>query len=328
LKPNPFLKKPGDKKMPTQEIVINSTPKTLSVRRWRKRILIAASLGVAFWLFASWIVVDQLTRRPHPLRLEPLPSAPWGAAETIRLTASDNQDLGAWYFAARKTYPAVLLLHGNGGSRADCLDQAEWLVAAGHPVFLVTLRAHGDSTGDRNDFGYSARHDVIAAVEWLEANGHPPTVVWGRSLGSAAALFAAGELGDRAAGYILECPYRDLRTSVRNRTRERLPLVLDWLAYSGLALTAPFVLDDVDRISPLAAAASGSAQHAGPDPRRTQGLARDSRRERDEIACCGSAQRAEVVVFETAGHLGLHRADPAPLPNDLGLRFLADCQER
>ena len=29
---------------------------------------------------------------------------------------------------------------------------------------MVTLRAHGDSSGDGNDLGLSAKHDVIAAV--------------------------------------------------------------------------------------------------------------------------------------------------------------------
>src|SRR5262249_52034256 len=120
---------------------------------------------------------------------------------------------------------------------------------------LVSLRAHGDSTGEVNDFGYGARHDVTAAVAWAEKNHpHRPIIVWGRSLGSAAALFAAGDLGHRVRGYVLECPYRDLRTAVRTRTRLRLPPVAADVAYLGLVTTAPLVLPDADRISPLEAA--------------------------------------------------------------------------
>jgi pimeloyl-ACP methyl ester carboxylesterase len=119
---------------------------------------------------------------------------------------------------------------------------------------LISFRAHGDSTGDRNDFGRGARHDVIAAVKWLEAR-RPESriVVWGMSLGAAAAIFAAGELGERVSGYVLECPYRDLRTAVRHRTTAYLPPVLDTVAYLGLRIVSPLVLPDVDAISPIEA---------------------------------------------------------------------------
>ena len=79
-------------------------------------------------------------------------------------------------------------------------------------------RAHGDSTGEFDDAGYGARRDVCAAVEFLERRRPGrPVIVDGNSLGSAAAIFAAGELGHRVAAYILECPYQDLKIAVWNR---------------------------------------------------------------------------------------------------------------
>jgi len=39
---------------------------------------------------------------------------------------------------------------------------------------MISLRAHGDSTGDFNDVGYSARHDVVVAVEFL--GNYPKTL--------------------------------------------------------------------------------------------------------------------------------------------------------
>ena len=80
----------------------------------------------------------------------------------------DGQDLGAWLVPGTDDGPSVLLLHGNGGSRANCLDRAAILAGQGCTVLLVSLRAHGDSTGDFNDIGYSARHDIIAAIDFLE----------------------------------------------------------------------------------------------------------------------------------------------------------------
>jgi pimeloyl-ACP methyl ester carboxylesterase len=286
-------------------------------------VLALAVLAVGTWLAGSFAVAHQLTRRPHPVRTEPVPTLGWGSARELRLSTSDDQQLGAWFVPGRSDCPAVLLLHGNGGSRSDCLAQAELAAADGCPVLLVTHRAHGDSTGTVNDFGYSARHDVVAAVGWLEADQPGrPVVIWGRSLGSAAALFAAADLGPRVRGYVLECPYRDLRTAVRNRTRLHLPLLLDRVANAGFSVAGPAVLPDADRISPLDAAAGvppgtpvlvlagGADRHATADEAR-------------EIAeRIGPA--AELVVIDGAGHLALDRADPEQYRTAVRA-FLAKC---
>jgi uncharacterized protein len=117
---------------------------------------------------------------------------------------------------------------------------------------MISFRAHGDSTGEINDIGYSARHDVIAAVAFLEQRRPgKPILVHGTSLGSAAAAFASGELAGRVRGYVLECPYRDVKSAVWNRTREYLPPVLDVIAYAGLRLVAPLVLPDLDQMAPV-----------------------------------------------------------------------------
>ena len=52
-------------------------------------------------------------------------------------------------------------------------------------------------------------------------------------MGSAAAVFAAGELGHRVHGYILESPYQDLKVAVWNRVNVALPPVLSHAAYAG-----------------------------------------------------------------------------------------------
>ena len=80
-----------------------------------------------------------------------------------------------------------------------------------------------------------------------------PVIVSGNSLGSAAAIFAAGELGHRVHGYILESPYQDLKVAVWNRTDVNLPPVLSHAAYTGLRVVAPLFLPHLDQISPLKA---------------------------------------------------------------------------
>lgn len=285
--------------------------------------MVIAGLAVILWLFTSWLVVETLTQRATLVHAEPPPEIDWGQIQSIRLKTEDAQEIGGWHIPGRKDLPAVLLLHGNGGSRSACLEQAEWMAKAGYTVLLITHRAHGDSTGDFNDLGFSARHDAIAAISYLEKICPGRPVIWGRSLGSAAALFAASELGNRVSGYVLECPYRDLRTAVKNRVRKHLPPPLSWVAYAGLSLTAPLVLGDVDRISPLVA--SGGVPKEMPVLLLAGGKDRSALpTEAIEIADrIGS--RAQVVVFEEAGHLELFRTEPNRY-REIGLRFLASCR--
>lgn len=304
----------------------DTTPEPARTSRWRarlKRLLALGVLAVALWLAVSYAAVHQLTRRHAPPRPEPAPAVAWGPITPYRIGTDDGQELGAWFVEGRPNRPTVLLLHGNGGCRSACLAEAELAAKEGCPVLMVSLRAHGDSTGEVNDFGYSARHDVAAAVGWL-AERHPgrPAVVWGRSLG-AAAVFAAAELGDRAGGYVLECPYRDLRTATRNRTRLYLPPGLDYVAYTGLSVVAPLVLPDVDEVSPLRAAARM------PPSARVLVLAGGAdRRARPEEARAIAEEmggRAELVVIEGGDHLRLSEADPAGYRSAV-LGFLDKCR--
>jgi alpha-beta hydrolase superfamily lysophospholipase len=119
-------------------------------------------------------------------------------------------------------------------------------------VLLVTLRAHGDSSGDLQDFGWSSREDVLAAVEWLERRRPGrPILLHGASMGAAAAVFAAGELGRRVEGYALECCYRDLDTAARTRCEVLFPPGLDALAHLGLRTAASLTWPEWTRVSPL-----------------------------------------------------------------------------
>jgi alpha-beta hydrolase superfamily lysophospholipase len=220
------------------------------------RWLFGITIVLLAWLAVSSAIAFRLTRRPRAWFPEPAPRVAWGSIEDHRLRTRDGQEIGAWFVEGKDgdNAPQILLLHGNKGSRASSLQRAEFLASAGYPVLMISLRAHGDSTGDFNDIGFSARHDVVAAVEFLEQK-HPgrSVVVMGVSLGSAAAIFASQELGRRVHGYILESPYRDLKTAVWNRTQTYLPPVLAPIGYAGLRLVGPLFLPDLDEVSPLQA---------------------------------------------------------------------------
>ncbi|MCA9554584.1 MAG: alpha/beta hydrolase, partial [Myxococcales bacterium] len=203
-------------------------------------------------------------------------------SETLRLTAADGVHVGAWLFTKPRAECAFVVVHGNGASRRHMMAPTEAALDLGCHALAVTVRAHGDSEGDTNDFGYSARLDVAAAVAALKARfPDARRVVFGSSLGAAAALFAAPELGDDVQGYLLESPYESLEVATRNRIAMLAPgaLVTPILAllevWSGAFLSVPMAevaparaaarMPDGARVVVLA---GGADVHATPDEAR------------------------------------------------------------
>jgi alpha-beta hydrolase superfamily lysophospholipase len=285
------------------------TTSGLISRRGLMRGLCVAIIALALWLIVSWVVAYRLTRRPLPWFAEPAPVVSWGELESLRLKTRDGHELGAWLARGEEDAPSVLLLHGHKGSRKNSLDRAAMLAGQGCSVLLVSLRAHGDSTGDFDDIGFSARHDVIAAVDFLERQRPAqPIIVLGTSMGAAAAVFASGELAHHVHGYILECPYGDLKTAVWNRLENLLPPVFDYVAYQGLVLVAPLVLPDLGRISTIRA-----IQAAPPDvPVLILAGAEDRSARPDEVRALYRQVNSHgtLMMFPGAGHGKLHTTDP------------------
>lgn len=294
-------------------------------RKWVKRFTFYGVIVVGLWLFASYAGVYWLTRRPHAVFAEPVPEVSWGKVQAFRLATDDGEELGAWFVDGRADQPLVLLLHGYRGCRHNCLPQAKIAAEAGCPVLLISLRAHGDSTGETCDAGYSARKDVVAGINWLRQHyAGRPVVVWGQSLGAAATVFAASEPNNQVAGYILECPYQDLRTAVWNRMEYYLPPLLRNIAYAGATFVAPLILPEVDSISPLKEAS------IIPPSSRVLVLAGDKdRRARPEEARAIRARLqgpARLVIVPGGDHVKLLEADPM-VYQEAVLDLIAKCRQ-
>src|SRR5215218_3519906 len=136
---------------------------TSKPRKWRVRTKLLVALAIvmpALWLASSGVVTWRLSRRAPPFA-EPAPAVAWGRIEDHRLKTRDGQDIGAWFCAAaRGNAPAghaarppttALLLHGNGGSRRYWIEMMRLLHEQGYDALAISLRAHGDSSGDVND---------------------------------------------------------------------------------------------------------------------------------------------------------------------------------
>jgi uncharacterized protein len=220
--------------------------------RWRRRfvfLLVVAFLG---WLITSYAVVRHFTSRRSPMHTEPLPQLAWVSFSEQRLSTRDGQAIGTWISPGSADKPMVVLVHGHMGNRSQMISRAKLFTELGCGTLLLTMRAHGDSTGDLNDFGYGGRLDVIAAVEHLEkAMPGRKIILVGCSAGATAVCGAGSELANRIHCIVMEEPFRDMSTVVKRRTDLFLPPVLSHIAYGGLLLMGHVALPHYGEIAPI-----------------------------------------------------------------------------
>lgn len=215
----------------------------------RHRIGLTLAVALLGYPASGWLVAEVLTRRSRPPFAEPAPQG----YEALRLRTADGLQIGAWFHPGDG--PTVVLAHGNSASRTRLVPTARAFERLGCTTMAVSLRAHGDSEGERNDIGLGARLDVETAVS--EARRRRPgraVILFGSSAGAAASVFAAAELDDDVDGLILLGPYADLRDAVRRRTERYLWPGFDLLAYGALLSGGRLALPELDRIRPEAAA--------------------------------------------------------------------------
>ncbi len=282
---------------------------TSRFRRWRWIILSTFLVLLLGWLGSSYLVARHFVSRRSPPYVEKLPEIEGIHFTEQRLHTQDQQTIGSWFDEGPAGSPIVVLVHGHMGDRSQCLSRARLFQELGCGTMLITMRAHGDSTGDVNDIGYGGRFDVIAAVEFVKqkAPGRPILLV-GMSAGATAVCFGAKELGNNIQGCVMEQPYRDMRTAVKRRTDLFLPPVLSEVAYLGLVMMGKVVLPDYDKIVPVDAVADIPQDV----PIWILAGGKDTR------ACPEEAQaiheragpHSELVMFAEAGHESLLDHDP------------------
>lgn len=222
----------------------------------RKTIAASTAVAVLIGLSVCWLagsILSQSTNQAVPAAIYP--------GEDIRIASADGITLGATYWpGATANAPGVLLLHGNGASRASMAQTAVWLATKGYAILTIDFRGHGQSSPSNHSFGLYESRDARAAFNWLKARQKGGRIgVIGSSLGGAAILI--GDDGPIPAdAVILEAVYPDIRTAIRNRISTRLGSLIGTTAEPFLSYQSMLRQNvSPDRFSPLAAMPSVKA---------------------------------------------------------------------
>lgn len=123
-------------------------------------------------------------------------SPPANSYQSLRIAVGHKenagvQKIGAWYFPARPGAATILFLHGRNQNRTYRKYAVDLCSAVGAGLLLIDYRGFGDSSKTRLSLK-SISEDACAALQWLLTRvPSDQIVIWGESLGGAAAISAA-----------------------------------------------------------------------------------------------------------------------------------------
>ncbi len=178
---------------------------------WTWYLLLLIPLGYVGLLFlVAWFSV-------HPRRLPIFlsPGSLGTAQESVEIASEGDIKLAGWWVERPESEVVCLLCHGYIMNRSEPAPLAAYLYHLGLSSLLFDFRAHGKSGGNKTGLGWSEREDVRAAVLWIrERRPGAKIVIFGSSMGGAAAALAVGEEPDLADALVLDSAYSKLSEAV------------------------------------------------------------------------------------------------------------------
>jgi fermentation-respiration switch protein FrsA (DUF1100 family) len=174
--------------------------KVLKVIKWAAGVVVALIVvflyGVIPWFLTNIVTTNNFRFRDRNAGKNP---ASLGMKfEDVQFKSRDGILLKGWYIPAADSPQAkgtIIYCHGLHRSRIEMLPMAQFGHDLGYNGLLFDFRDHGQSGGKLTSIGYWERLDAEAAVgEALDSkNARRPVILWGVSMGAAAALMAAAE---------------------------------------------------------------------------------------------------------------------------------------
>ena len=175
--------------------------------KWVLGILIALLVGFLYG-FVPWFLTGLATTNRFHFRDPNDGKTPKDFGmdfRAVEFRSSDDVLLKGWYIPA--SVPSggargtLIYCHGLNRTRVEMLPEAQFGHSLGYNGLLFDLRHQGQSGGRVSSVGYWERLDAEAAVRYAltDEKAQRPIILWGVSMGAAAALMAAAESPDVAA---------------------------------------------------------------------------------------------------------------------------------
>jgi hypothetical protein len=225
-------------------------------------VLVVALVAYALVVFLAWRFQDRLAF-PGPSAPLPSPAAsgiPDGAA--VSTLTADGVELRGWFLppkpapAERSRAPGLFWFYGNMETVHDLAPILRALRPPGIAVLILDYRGYGASGGEATEEGLYRDADAAWAYLAERPEIDPERLaVYGRSLGSAVALYLASRHPVRAV--VLDSPFTSAR-EMANRHYAIIPngllrLRLDNLQRAaGLAAPLLVIHGAEDAVAPLA----------------------------------------------------------------------------
>ena len=154
---------------------------------------------------------------PKPVNRS-LPSDHGLGFTTHHFSSGDNVELEGWHIPCANSKGLWILFHGYNSCKSNLLQEAATLHSLGYESFLIDFRGCGGSSGYVTTIGFHEADDVIASVEYANRQlSQELPILYGQSMGSAAALRATTLQHLDLRALVLECPFDRLLTTAENR---------------------------------------------------------------------------------------------------------------
>jgi fermentation-respiration switch protein FrsA (DUF1100 family) len=171
----------------------------------------------------------------------------------VQFVSTDGIPLKGWYIPApHRARGTIIYCHGHNRTRIEMLPEAVFAHQLGYNGLLFDLRHQGQSGGTITTVGYYERRDVLGDVQYAlnDEKAARPIVLWGVSMGAAAALMAAADSPD-VDGVISDSSFLSFRDMIKHHWKLFLPLptfpiadeVVYWSAWRGGFKVADFDLE-------------------------------------------------------------------------------------
>jgi len=192
--------------------------------RWLRRIAIVVVAGFLLFVF-GWVpyffgglATTRRFRFPDRENAGLTPASFELAYDDVSFRSADGVVLEGWWIPAAEPVGTTVMVHGLNRSRLEMVKKVPFVHELGWNALLFDLRHHGESGGEATTFGVREKDDVRAAADLARERSEGPVVVWGVSLGGAAALLAAAD-DPLVAGVICDSSFRNLRDTVAHHIR-------------------------------------------------------------------------------------------------------------